>query len=147
MIFSWPRRVPGVVLLAGTFMLSGCFLDSDSGSGSESGNQFAPANGNYDATIRRTTSGVPHIKADTLGSAAFGAGYAQTSDNLCTLAEAIVKARSERAKYFGPGPNDANIISDFSLKAQDVYGGARASVRDSRGYNRLSPWTCWRIIV
>ena len=124
------RRVPGVVMLAGTFMLSGCLLDGDSGSGA--GNQLEPANGEYSAAIRRTTNGVPHIRADTLGGAAFGAGYAQASDNLCTLAEAIVKARSERAKYFGPGPNDANIISDFSLKAQDVYGGAED------GYEQLS---------
>ncbi|WP_218668208.1 penicillin acylase family protein [Vreelandella utahensis] len=111
-------------------MLSGCFFDGDSGS--SSGNRLEPVNDEYNATVRRTTNGVPHIQADTLGSVAFGAGYAQASDNLCTLAETIVKARSERAKYFGPGPNDVNIISDFSLKAQDVYGGAKD------GYEQLS---------
>ncbi|MEQ6884536.1 penicillin acylase family protein [Salicola sp. Rm-C-2C1-2] len=121
-----------VAALAGSLALSGCFLDSDSSSSSDAGNNLKPSNDQYQATIRRTTSGVPHIKADTLGSAAFGAGYTQASDNLCTLAEAFVKARSERAKYFGPGQDNANVISDFSLKAQDVIGGARD------GYDQLS---------
>ena len=42
------------------------------------------------------------------------------------LAEAFVKARSERAKYFGPGPDDINIINDFSYKAQKILSGAEA---------------------
>src|SRR5690554_7324861 len=42
------------------------------------------------------------------------------------LAEAIVQARSERAKYFGPGPGDINIINDFSYKAQEILSGAKA---------------------
>ncbi|MDX1801036.1 MAG: penicillin acylase family protein [Marinobacter sp.] len=85
------------------------------------------------ATIRRTTDGVPHVKAETLASAAFGAGYAQTQDNVCLLAEAIVKARSERAKYFGPGANSINIINDFSFKAQGIHSGAEQE------YPNLSP--------
>ena len=69
------------------------------------------------------------MKADNLASAAFGHGYAQAQDNVCVLAEAIVKARSERAKYFGSGPDTAfgvglNIVNDFSYKAQKIYSGA-----------------------
>ena len=91
--------------------------------------QLFPADGTFEATIRRTAGGVPHVKADDLASAAFGHGYAQAQDNVCVLAEAIVKARSERAKYFGPGPNTAfgvglNIVNDFSYKAQKIYSGA-----------------------
>ena len=77
-----------------------------------------------EATIRRTTNGVPHISSNSLEGVGFGAGYAQTQDNVCLLAESFVKAASERAKYFGPGDNDANIISDFSYKALDIMGGA-----------------------
>lgn len=110
------------LVLLGSTMLTGCF-DGSSSSGSSEANLF-PADGKFEANIRRTTSGVPHVKADNLASAAFGAGYAQTQDNVCLLAEAIVKARSERAKYFGPGPADANIISDFSYKAQKILSGA-----------------------
>ena len=96
-----------------------------------------PVDGKLEANIRRTTGGVPHITADNLKSAAFGHGYAQAQDNICLLAEVIVKARSERARYFGPGPDTGigvglNIINDFSYKAQEIYSGAE------REYHSLS---------
>jgi len=78
------------------------------------------------AVIRRTTNGVPHVKADNLESAAFGVGYAQAQDNVCVLADAFVKARSERARYFGPGPGNIHVINDFSYKAQRILSGAAA---------------------
>lgn len=113
------------VALLGSTLLAGCF-DGDSSSGSAVDTTLFPADGQLEATIRRTTGGVPHITADNLKSAAFGHGYAQAQDNVCLLAEAIVKARSERAKYFGPGPDDINIINDFSYKAQKILSGAEA---------------------
>lgn len=114
------------VALASSLLIAGCFDGSGSSSGSDSSlnEQLFPADGTFEATIRRTTNGIPHVKAENLASAAFGAGYAQTQDNVCLLAEAIVKARSERAKYFGPGPDDINIINDFSYKAQKILSGA-----------------------
>ncbi|MBW7472484.1 penicillin acylase family protein [Marinobacter sp. F4218] len=124
---GWGGRSLALVLIGSGF-LTGCF-DGDSSSGG-SGNtvdtNLFPADGQLEATIRRTTGGVPHITADNLKSAAFGHGYAQAQDNVCVLAEAIVKARSERAKYFGPGPDDINIINDFSYKAQKILSGAEA---------------------
>ncbi|MBL3557531.1 MULTISPECIES: penicillin acylase family protein [Marinobacter] len=142
------------VALASSFLITGCSDgSSSSGSGSTVNEQLFPADGKFEATIRRTTNGVPHIKADNLASAAFGHGYAQAQDNVCYLAEAIVKARSERAKYFGPGPDTPfgvglNIVNDFSYKAQKIYSGAElefpALTDESRaliegfteGYNR-----------
>ncbi|WP_165854940.1 penicillin acylase family protein [Marinobacter sp. JSM 1782161] len=120
-----PWRALGVAV-AGSILLGGCF-DGDGGSGDDaSADPLTPSDGQLTADIRRTTNGVPHIKADDLSSAAFGAGYAQAQDNICLLAEAIVKARSERAKYFGPGAGSINIITDFSYKAQDILSGAEA---------------------
>ncbi len=120
-------KAAGVALASG-FLITGCFDGSSSSSDSDSAvnEQLFPADGKFEATIRRTTNGIPHIKADNLASAAFGHGYAQAQDNVCLLAEAIVKARSERAKYFGPGNNSINIINDFSYKAQDILSGAKA---------------------
>ncbi|MEX0605266.1 MAG: penicillin acylase family protein [Marinobacter sp.] len=120
-------RVLGVAL-AGSLLLTGCFDGDGDSSGSESdlNTQLFPADGRLEATIRRTTNGVPHVRAENLKSAAFGAGYAQAQDNICLLAEAFVKARSERAKYFGPGPDDINIVTDFSYKAQEIRSGAAA---------------------
>jgi len=127
MIHPRLRRYLLLPLFVSSLLLSGC-SDSDS-----DGTILEPAGDDYQADIRRTTNGVPHIRADNLGSAAFGAGYAQASDNICTLAEAIVRAKSQRAFFFGPGPTNANVISDFSLKALDVIGGAE------EGYANLSP--------
>ena len=85
------------------------------------------------ADIRRTTNGVPHIRAENLESAAFGMGYVQAQDLVCYLADAFVKARSERAKYFGPGPGDLHVINDFSYLAQGIRNGAAAE------YAAMSP--------
>lgn len=124
---------PICLALAGSFVLSGCFDggSSSSSSGDSVNEQLFPADGKFSADIRRTTNGIPHVKADNLASAAFGHGYAQAQDNVCVLAEAIIKARSERAKYFGSGPDTPfgvglNIVNDFSYKAQKIYSGAEA---------------------
>ncbi len=84
---------------------------------------------NLTAEITWTTYGVPHITADNLESLAFGSGYAYAQDNLCILADQIIKVRSERSKYFGPdrvaGSGDsANIISDFGYHALGVMKSA-----------------------
>lgn len=76
--------------------------------------------GTLTADIRWTTYGVPHIKADNLESMAYGVGYAFAKDNLCVLADQIVKYNSQRAKYFGPdanpGSGDAeHLINDFGF--------------------------------
>lgn len=113
------------VALLGSTLLAGCF-DSDNDSSNSMADPLMPESGEYAASIRRTTDGVPHIRADDLSSAAFGLGYAQAQDNVCLLAEAFVKARSERAKYFGPGEESINIINDFSYKAQKIKSGAEA---------------------
>ncbi len=79
--------------------------------------QVFGTDGQYSATIRRTSNGVPHIEADSLASAAFGEGYVQAKDNICIIADQVLRATSERAKYLGPGPGNANVITDFSFKA------------------------------
>src|SRR6056297_2196479 len=117
------------VALLGSTLLAGCFDSDNDSSGpsqAEVDPNLFPSDGKFEANIRRTTNGIPHIKADNLASAAFGHGYVQAKDNVCVLAESFVKARSERAKYFGPGENNNNIINDFSFKAQDILSGAKA---------------------
>jgi acyl-homoserine-lactone acylase len=74
----------------------------------------------YSAKIRWTSYGIPHILADDIGSGSFGVGYAFASQNACILADSIIKARGERAKYFGPGGNNNNVISDLFYKAMDT---------------------------
>ncbi|WP_437306246.1 acylase [Sorangium sp. So ce388] len=100
----------------------------------ESGVRPVPvAQGDYQATIRWTSHGVPHILAEDIGSIGFGLAYAGARDFVCTLADQIVKVRSERAKTFGPGEGDANIDSDFSYLALGV------AERGERMLERVSP--------
>lgn len=80
--------------------------------------------GPYEATVRRTAYGIPHIEAQELKSVFFGTGYAFAQDHICTLADQIIKIRSERAAFFGPGDDDRHIDSDFAWKALRVFPDA-----------------------
>src|SRR5687768_10571608 len=72
--------------------------------------------------IRRTSHGLPHIKAKTFYGAAYGYGYAFAQDNLCEIAETYVTVNGERSRFFGPdgtyesrgnGATFDNLDSDF----------------------------------
>jgi acyl-homoserine-lactone acylase len=67
----------------------------------------------FEAEIRRTAFGVPHIKAKDMGGIGYGYGYASAEDNACEIADRLLTVSGQRAKYLGPGENDANIASDF----------------------------------
>lgn len=95
----------------------------------ECGDPPALAPRSYDATIRWTSYGVPHITADDLGSATFGQGYAVARDHVCVIADQMLMAQSQRAKFFGAGPGDANITSDFGWLALGVREKARCALR------------------
>lgn len=80
----------------------------------------------YQATIRRDAAGVPHITGETLADAAFGQGWASGEDRSCDLADQIVRIGSQRARWFGPGEDDANIASDLSWRAIGIAERAAA---------------------
>lgn len=75
----------------------------------------------FKATIRRTSMGVPHIKADDLGGAGYGYGYAFAEDNLCILMEEILTVRGQRAKYFGDVPYDLGNTESSSNVNSDAF--------------------------
>ncbi|WP_070266538.1 penicillin acylase family protein [Duganella sp. HH101] len=77
--------------------------------------------------IRRTTDGIPHVRADNWRALGVGAGYVQAQDALCTLAEAFVTYEGRRAWFFGTDGRPArnatfgrpkNIDLDFFFRAQ-----------------------------
>ncbi len=75
----------------------------------------------YEARIRRTSYNIPHIEASNFSSLGFGEGYAQAEDHVCTIADQVVFARGERARYFGAGKSDEHVLSDAGLKALQTY--------------------------
>ncbi|QQC65644.1 penicillin acylase family protein [Paraburkholderia ginsengisoli] len=81
--------------------------------------------GPYQAEIRRTALGIPHVKAGDWGSLGYGYGYVQAQDNLCTMADGFVTWRGERSRYFGADARPtaeatfeqpANLDADFFFR-------------------------------
>lgn len=91
----------------------------------------SPRRDAYEATIHRTSYGIPHIVAADSGSLGFGEGYAFAQDHLCSLADQVVLARGERAKFFGAGEKDAHLHSDIAMKALDVAGLGGADLKQA----------------
>jgi acyl-homoserine-lactone acylase len=76
--------------------------------------------------IRRTTDGIPHLRADSWHALGRGVGYVQAQDALCTLAEAFVTYAGRRSWFFGTDGRPArdstfgrpkNIDLDFFFRA------------------------------
>lgn len=80
----------------------------------------------YEAHIRRTSYGIPHIQAKDIGSLGFGEGYAQAEDHLCSIADQVVKAHGERARFFGPGKDDEHLRNDIAMRALGIVGRGAA---------------------
>ncbi|WP_255370294.1 penicillin acylase family protein [Roseateles sp. YR242] len=82
--------------------------------------------------IRRTTDGIPHLRARGWRELGAGIGYVQAEDALCTLAEAYVTYEGRRSWFFGADERPArestfgrarNLDMDFFFR-----GFADASV-------------------
>ncbi|MEO6627848.1 MAG: penicillin acylase family protein, partial [Aquihabitans sp.] len=129
------RQAVGLVLATGLMFgtLGACSSDNDSASTTtevarpgETKGEVIGTGSNYQATIRRTTGGVPHITGKTLPDAAFGQGWASGEDRTCDLADQVIKIRGERAQWLGAGEEDANINSDVAWRAVGIYERATA---------------------
>lgn len=81
----------------------------------------------YNATVRWTEFGVPHVTGDDFGSVAYGFGYAFARDHLCILEEQLLKVRGERARWFGAGAAGEILDEDAGWRALDVVGQADAT--------------------
>ena len=93
--------------------------------------QAVAAKRDYRAEIRRTTGGVPHIKARDFGSLGYGYGYAYAQDQICELADIVVTVNAQRSRYFGSNgeaPSGTNLESDFFYQR----------IKDSRIVERLA---------
>src|SRR5688572_21902597 len=100
-----PRTLP-IALLAGALLLPA--------------STALAAKSDYRAEIRRTTGGVPHIKARDFGSLGYGFGYAYAQDQICEFASIVVTVSAQRSRYFGTDADSpsggTNLQSDFFWK-------------------------------
>ncbi|MCW8279058.1 acylase [Pseudomonas sp. PCH199] len=104
------------------------------------------------AEIRRTSFGVPHIRAENERGLGYGIGYAYAQDNLCLLANEIATVNGQRSRFFGPDQftieERENLVSDLFFNwlntQQAVAGFWQAQTPEVReliegyvaGYNR-----------
>ncbi|MEM1141340.1 MAG: acylase [Pseudomonadota bacterium] len=114
----------------------------------ESADRTNTSDDHYHATIHRGPYGVAHIEAQDFGSLGFGEGFAAAEDHLCNIAYELLVARGEKARYLGPGPEQANLMSDvvvrgLGIDAQAKSGFAAQTAENQRwidgyvaGYNR-----------
>jgi acyl-homoserine-lactone acylase len=111
------RPFVGVLLLL-LLLAAACTLD-----GRRDGSAASP----YDVTIRRDTYSVPHIVAADFGSLGYGEGYAFAQDHACTVADQVLRARGERARYLGRGEQDVHLASDVVARAYSTEDEGRLS--------------------
>lgn len=69
----------------------------------------------YDAEIRWTSYGIPHVKATDWGGLGYGFAYATAQDAVCTMARDVLMVNGDLSKYFGVG--DGNRESDIFHRA------------------------------
>lgn len=84
-----------------------------------------------DVEIRRTTDGIPHLKADSWRELGVGVGYVQAQDALCTLAEGLVTYAGRRAWFFGADGRPARDSTFGRPKNVDLDFFYRAFVDDT----------------
>jgi acyl-homoserine-lactone acylase len=109
-----------------------------------------------EASITRTTYGIPHITAKNWKSIGYGVGYAYAQDNLCMLAEDFATVAGERSLHFGTKEKTSlgfdpldNLAADTFFRSNlDLATLRRDSLKTSKiardlsegyvaGYNRL----------
>ncbi|WP_083294497.1 penicillin acylase family protein [Burkholderia plantarii] len=126
--FGWGAALAVAASLAGLVGSTGCAGPREKGANAVVDPVINPAADPGQAAtvvIRRTTDGIPHIEAANWRALGYGYGYAQASDNLCTMAEAFVTYRGERARFFGADGKPSarstlgaptNLDSDFFFR-------------------------------
>ncbi len=61
-----------------------------------------PAVADGGTVIRRTSYGIPHVRATDYRGAGTGLGYAFAEDNACVMADIALTLAGERSRWFGP---------------------------------------------
>lgn len=81
----------------------------------------AEAKSRYEASITRTTYGIPHIAADTWQGVGYGVAYAYAEDNLCLLAEEFATVAGTRSLHFGSEAKAVLGFQEVDNLSSDVF--------------------------
>ncbi len=110
------RRPALTVILAALSLAAATTLAAQSATrpAPSAAHKSAPAP-HYDATIRWTSYGIPHVTSNDWGGLGYGFAYATMTDAACTLARDIVKVRGDLSRTFGP--DSGNRESDLFHRA------------------------------
>lgn len=93
----------------------------------------AEAKPRYDATITRTTYGIPHIEARDWRGVGYGVAYAYAQDNLCLLAEEYATVAGERSLHWGPEAMATLGFQEVDNLTSDVFFRGMVDAGQLRG--------------
>ena len=105
------RAVPALCLM---LCLAGCSGNGAAPEPPPPPPEPPPPEPTYQAEVRRTEYGIPHIKADDWAGLGYGYGYAYAQDRFCVAMAAVVFATSRSAEFLGEEHGD--IAADFVLR-------------------------------
>lgn len=74
----------------------------------------------YQATIKYTKHGIPHITAKSFGGLGYGSGFAQAGTDTCELMESVVAARGDLSRYRGANGTYDTYNTSMSNIANDT---------------------------
>ncbi len=106
------RAIIAFVLLG--LGLIGCSSETPP-SGNTSEASAAAEGPTYKTSIRWTSYGIPHVKADDWASLGYGFAYATATHAVCVIAKDVVMVNGELSQHFGP--QEGNLDSDVFHKA------------------------------
>lgn len=75
----------------------------------------------YEAEIRVTAHGLPHVQAADFGSLGFGIAQAYVRDNFCLVAEQLLSVSGTRSRWFGPDGRTAIANVPLSNRDSDFF--------------------------
>ena len=81
----------------------------------QSAETAAAADRQYEVSIRWTSHGIPHVKANDWGSLGYGFAYATAQDAVCVIAKDVQMVNGNLSRHFGP--QEGNLESDVFHRA------------------------------
>ncbi len=82
--------------------------------------------------IRRTTNGVPHIKADNIGAAEYALAYVQSEDYGARVPLDLLKSRGEMGRWFGRDSMERDFSARLAYeRAVETYAFVDVDTREA----------------